>query len=226
VNGEDIRLRTSRGAALEASYHAPDRANGAAVVLAPGRAFGRALPLVARAAAALCAAGFHALRFDWAYTTRGGEPSPDFTAEREDLDAAIAYARALPGVRAIVIGGKSLGAAVALGRAADDPRGLAGLVILTFSMHEEDAPSRPRPWARRLVEVEVPTLVVQGDRDPLGSLPALYALAARSPRPPRIVVVPGGHGFEVEGDPASTVGVDAAVAAVVLWTKHFAGGER
>jgi predicted alpha/beta-hydrolase family hydrolase len=221
---EVVKVSTPRGATFEASLHTPAMANGTAVVLAPGQGYHRELPILKRSAEALAAAGFTALRFDWAYTAAKGNASEDLSAEREDLEAAIARARALPGVTKVVVGGKSLGSVVAFSRALEKSDDLAGLLLLTFPLHEPGG--RPRPGVERFGEAAVPTLVVQGDRDPLGSLMALYDVASQAKHAPRVVVVPGDHSYAEKprgtDDPNGRENVEAAVAAVVLWSRRFA----
>jgi predicted alpha/beta-hydrolase family hydrolase len=217
-----VELKTPRGATFEASVHAPAKANGTAVVLAPGQGYHRELPILRRSAEALASAGFVAVRFDWAYTATKGKPSADASAEREDLEAAIAHARGLPGVTKVVLGGKSLGSSVAFARALEKSDDLVGLILLTFPIHEPGG--RPIEGVERFGELAVPTLVVQGDRDPLGSLPALYDVASKTKNPPRLVVVPGDHSFAEKPDEAKGAeNVEAAARAVVLWSKRFAG---
>jgi predicted alpha/beta-hydrolase family hydrolase len=221
ASGDVVTIATPRGAKLEANLHRPEKPNGAAVVLAPGQGYHRARPLFVRSAEALAEAGIVALRFDWAYTPSKGQPSADYSAEREDLEAALAHVRGLPGVERVVLAGKSLGSLVAFQRALERAEDLAGLALLTFPIHEPGG--RPRPGVERFGEQAVPTLVVQGDRDPLGMLPALYDLATNSRNPPRVVVVPGDHGYEEKPDEARGVeNLDVAVRSLVLWAKRFA----
>lgn len=80
----------------------------------------------------------------------------------------------LPLPRPWVLGGRSAGARVACRAAVDDRgvarEGVAGVVCLAFPLHPPGAPERSR--ADELagpVAAGLPTLVVQGDRDPFGS---------------------------------------------------------
>ncbi|HEY6757997.1 MAG TPA: alpha/beta family hydrolase [Baekduia sp.] len=87
---------------------------------------------------------------------------------------------------AIVSGGRSSGARVACRTAG--ATGVAAVLCLAFPLH----PPRRRPDAElktRLPEleaVEVPVLIVQGERDPFGMPPAAAPLR-------EVVVVPGDH---------------------------------
>lgn len=97
------------------------------------------------------------------------------------LDAAwvevLATLRGAP----LVVGGRSAGARVACRTAAQV--GAGAVLCLAFPLHPPGRPERSR--LPELEQVEVPVLVVQGDRDAFGV-------------PPGAVLVPGAdHGFKV-----------------------------
>ena len=97
----------------------------------------------------------------------------------------------------LIVGGRSAGARVACRTAADS--GAVGVLCLAFPLHPPGRPDKTR--RPELDAVQVPTLVVQGDRDPFG-MPA--AGANRS-----VVTVHGNHSL--------TADLDAVVAAVCEW---------
>jgi predicted alpha/beta-hydrolase family hydrolase len=97
----------------------------------------------------------------------------------------------------LIVGGRSAGARVACRTAADS--GAVGVLCLAFPLHPPGRPDKTRQ--PELDAVQVPTLVVQGDRDPFG-MPV--AGANRS-----VVTVPGNHSL--------TADLDAVVAAVCEW---------
>lgn len=109
----------------------------------------------------------------------------------------------------LIVGGRSSGARVACRCAS--AVSAAGVVALSFPLHPPGRPDRSR--ADELRPVEVPVLIVQGERDPFGGpdevndppLPANFAIHR----------VPGGnHGFAVrKGDPSPLPGIGAAVVA-------------
>jgi uncharacterized protein len=81
----------------------------------------------------------------------------------------------------LVVGGRSAGARVACRTAAEV--GAAAVLCLAFPLHPPGRPEKSR--LQELDAVEVPTLVVQGERDPFGLPP---------PSPNRtIVTVAGTH---------------------------------
>jgi predicted alpha/beta-hydrolase family hydrolase len=97
-----------------------------------------------------------------------------------------------------VVGGRSLGARVACRTA--EATGAVGVLCLAFPLlpPRQSAASPPQSRLHELDEVTVPTLVVQGDRDPFGIPPAS---AHR-----RVVQVPGDHSLRTD-----LQAVDAAV---------------
>ncbi|MGQ0612839.1 MAG: alpha/beta fold hydrolase [Planctomycetaceae bacterium] len=219
-----LTIETPRGALLQATHDRPREPNGAAVVLAPGRGYRRGLPLLQESAAALAAAGFHAVRFDWAFFTAKGQPSEDLSKEIEDLDAAIGYARGIEGVRRVILAGKSLGSIAALLRASARSDDLAGLVLLTFPLHDPADESKLFPESERLAALKLPTAIITGDDDAACRLKPLYALAARCAAPPSIVIVPGDHSFK-EGEDAAKAAANVRFAAQALasWARRRAG---
>jgi uncharacterized protein len=93
----------------------------------------------------------------------------------------------------LLVGGRSAGARVACRTAAEV--GAAAVLCLAFPLHPPGKPEKSR--LDELDAVEVPTLVVQGERDPFGLPP---------PGPNRTVVtIPGTH----------SLGSSSTVAAVV-----------
>ena len=222
---ESVSIPTERGVKLEAALHRPAKPNGCAVVVAPGQGGGRERPVTKKAAEALAAAGFTVVRFDWAFFTAKSNPSEGFETEAADLEAAIAFTRARPGVEKILVAGKSLGTlatAVRLGTKSDD---LAGLLMLTPALAVGGPAGSLFPGVERLFDAKIPTLMVSGDHDPLCPLATLYDLASKSDSPPRIVVVPGDHGLsKARGDDSETdENVALSTAAVVLWARRFTG---
>jgi predicted alpha/beta-hydrolase family hydrolase len=136
-----------------------------------------------------------------------GRRSP---APAAQLDAAwlavAAWVRGeLPGP-ALVVGGRSSGARVACRTARE--AGAGGVLCLAFPLRPPGRPDAPS----RLAELEaatVPTLVVQGERDPFGIPPP--------GRRRRVVLVSGDHSLR---------GARVAVAeAVAAWLPTPIGGE-
>ncbi|WP_338484283.1 alpha/beta family hydrolase [Streptomyces sp. SCSIO 75703] len=115
----------------------------------------------------------------------------------------------------VISGGRSAGARVACRTAAE--LGARAVLALAFPLHPPGRPERSR--AGELLAVGVPTLVVQGARDPFGR-PEEFPDG-----PHRLVAVPSAdHGFAVPR--RAGIGQDEALSlvtdAVADWTRSLA----
>ena len=218
----DVDIPTPRGVALKATVHRPAKGNGAAVVLAPGAGYHRGLRLMTRSAEELAAAGFVAIRFDWAYFTAKGEPSADLATEVADLDAAVAFAKKQEGVTRVLVAGKSLGSMTTVRWGMKHKDDAAGFALLTPPMNDPEDPSKTSDRMTGFEKLGDATLLVVGDNDPLCDLAVLYRALDTTGSRQRVVIVPGDHGY-IEGakDSAETVeNVDLAVRNLVVWAKR------
>jgi predicted alpha/beta-hydrolase family hydrolase len=102
----------------------------------------------------------------------------------------------------LVVGGRSAGARVACRTAADS--GAVAVLCLAFPLHPPGRPEKSRQ--HELDAVQLPTLVVQGDRDPFG-IPT-----AGSNR--RLVTVPGNHSLKADLDSVAEAVRDWLVGVV------------
>ena len=138
---------------------------GAAMLLGHGAGGGVGAPDLVAATRAATAAGVHVALIEQPYRV-AGRRSP---APAKQLDAAwLAVAEDL-GERwfqglPLVFGGRSSGARVACRTAGDG--GAVAVLCLAFPLHPPGKPDQTR--APELDGVEVPTLVIQGERDPFG----------------------------------------------------------
>jgi predicted alpha/beta-hydrolase family hydrolase len=172
----------------------------AGLVLGHGAGGGIAARDIVATAEAALAEGLTVALVEQPYRV-AGRKSP---APARQLDAAwtavVEHLRAneLAGLP-LVLGGRSLGARVACRTAAE--LGAAAVLCLAFPLAP---PRRSKPVESRLPEleaVEVPMLVVQGERDPFGMPPE---------GPNRTVArVPGNHGLKAD--------LEAVAAAVRAW---------
>ncbi len=175
-----------------------------ALVLGHGAGGGVQAPDLAAAARAGKAAGFAVARVEQPYRV-AGRRSP---APAAQLDAAwsAVLARLVSGRLArlpLVVGGRSSGARVACRTA--EAAGAVAVLCLAFPLRppgRPDAPSR----LPELDAVGLPTLVVQGERDPFGlPPPALHRT---------VEVVAGDHGLKSD--------LGAVEAAVSDWLTGLA----
>ena len=162
----------------------------AALVLGHGAGGGvEARDLVAATKAAR-AAGLTAALVEQPYRVAGRRSPPRAPQLDEDWTAVVADLRGheLAGLP-LVVGGRSSGARVACRTA--EATGAVAVLCLAFPLEPPRRGANPRP--SRLAELEavrVPTLVVQGERDPFGMPP---------PAPTRrIAAVPGDHGLKAD----------------------------
>jgi alpha/beta superfamily hydrolase len=140
--------------------------------------------VVFRAAAALTAAGYATLRFNFRGVGASQGRHDEGRGETDDFRAALDEAERLGGLP-LVAGGFSFGSAVALRAAAADDR-VAALVAVGLPLATLAPASLPKP--------SVPSLFVTGQRDTFGP-PALLAEFAGDAG--QIVIVPGAdHFFE------------------------------
>ncbi len=121
-------------------------------------------------AQALAAVGFRVARFEFGYMaarrTTGPKPPPRAESVMPEYTAAIA---ALKAKRPLIIGGKSMGGRVA-SMIADQMHGegkIAGLLCLGYPFHPPEKPQQLR--TAHLGDLNTPTLIVQGTRDPFGT---------------------------------------------------------
>jgi uncharacterized protein len=149
------------------------------LVLAHGAGGPMDSPFMAKLARGVAEAGFRAVRFEFPYMAarRRGEKrgAPDREAVlRAAWHEVIAE---LGGPARLVIGGKSMGGRIA-SLVADEEK-VRGLVCLGYPFHPPGQPQKLR--TAHLLDLQTPTLVVQGTRDQFGTTEdvAGYTLSKR-----------------------------------------------
>jgi predicted alpha/beta-hydrolase family hydrolase len=173
-----------------ATPHGPARAHlheveapRALLVLGHGAGGGVTAPDLVTATAAAQEEGVSVALVEQPYRV-AGRRSP---APAKQLDAAwIAVVEHLRGDVPLVVGGRSAGARVACRTVAET--GAVGVLCLAFPVHPPGRPEKSR--LDELDAVDVPVLVVQGERDPFGMPPA------GSDR--TVAVVAGDHGLKAD----------------------------
>jgi uncharacterized protein len=196
-----IEIETPHGPA-RAHLHEVD-APRALLVLGHGAGGGVTAPDLVTATKAAQEAGVSVALVEQPYRV-AGRRSP---APAKQLDAAwVAVVEHLRDDVALLVGGRSAGARVACRTAAET--GAIGVLCLAFPVHPPGRPEKTR--LSELDAVEVPVLVVQGERDPFGMPP---------PGTNRTVaVVAGDHGLKSDR---------AALAAAVRdWLPSVVPGVR
>jgi hypothetical protein len=179
-------------------------------------------PLLAAVAHGLADKGAAAvLRFNFCYSEHGA-PNPDRLERLESVyrrahDELVDDEVCAPGP--IFMGGKSLGARVAAGLATRHHEGegllTSGLVFLGYPLHGPGKSDNPH--LDTICRLDVPSLFVEGTRDPFCSLDVLRPTLASMPvRGELHVVEDGGHSLEVPRSSKRTQeDVDAEVVEAV-----------
>jgi putative phosphoribosyl transferase len=209
----DIGLRNRRGLRLAASWLTPASGSGPwpAVAFAHGWGSGKASPRNLLIAENLVEHDIAALLVDFSGHGESEGRADDVTLEdqQDDLRTAIDWLATRDEIGRIGVAGSSSGAAVAAAEAVGDAR-VDALVLR--------APSQA---TRRmdLARLAMPTLVIQGDEDPL--LGRTRELVKTLTCENRLVVVPGaGHLFEEEGV------FDDVVRETRRWFARWLAGRR
>ena len=175
-----IELETPHGPA-RAHLHEVDNPRGA-VVLGHGAGGGVESPDLRGATTAANTAGLTVALVEQPYRV-AGRRSP---APAKQLDAAwVSVLEQLDFQVPVIVGGRSAGARVACRTAAEV--GAVAVLCLAFPLEPPRRAGKP-PESRldELDAVTVPTLVVQGERDPFGMPPA-------APPNRQVVLIPGTH---------------------------------
>jgi uncharacterized protein len=196
-----IEVETPHG---PAHVHRHDvEAPRALLVLGHGAGGGVTAPDLVTATNAAQEAGVSVALVEQPYRV-AGRRSP---APANQLDAAwIAVVEHVRGDLPLLVGGRSAGARVACRTAAET--GAVAVLCLAFPVHPPGRPEKSR--LDELDAVQVPVLVVQGERDPFGMPP---------PGPNRTVsVVAGDHGLKSDRE--------ALAAAVRDWLPAVVPGVR
>jgi predicted alpha/beta-hydrolase family hydrolase len=154
---------TPRGAARV--HHRPVPAPRAALMLGHGAGGGVEAPDLVGATDAANAAGVSVALIEQPYRV-AGRRSPAPAAQLDE--AWLAVVRGLSPGLPLIVGGRSAGARVACRTAAEVDA--VAVLCLAFPLHPPGKPEKTR--LPELEGVTVPTLVVQGERDPFGIPPA------------------------------------------------------
>jgi uncharacterized protein len=150
--------------------HVPETFSGDGLVLTHGAGSNAAAPLLVALAEAFTGAGFTVMRCDLPYrqSRSWGPPGPgDASRDRAGLNNAVAAMKKMISGR-IILGGHSYGGRQSSMLCAEEPEVAAGLLLLSYPLHPPRKPEQLR--TQHLTSLRTPTLVVQGTRDPFGSI--------------------------------------------------------
>ena len=188
------------GRVTTARHHRASPADGALLVLAHGAGAGRGHPFMVAAAEGLAARGIDVVTFDFPYM-HDRRPVPDRAPVLEACFDRVAYrSRGLGDLsaRRLFLGGKSMGGRMATHLGAQGMTGLHGIVVFGYPLHPPGKLDQLR--TAHLPSVQVPVLVVQGERDAFGTPSELEPVLATMPAGATLHTVAGGdHSLTVRG---------------------------
>ena len=138
------------------------------LVLAHGAGAPMDSPYMVGVARRLAERGYRIARFEFPYMAARRADGRKRPPDRQPvlLDAWRGVVARLGGAGRVAVGGKSMGGRMASLLAAED--GARALVCLGYPFHPPGKPERTR--VEHLTALAVPTLIVQGTRDPFGSV--------------------------------------------------------
>ena len=178
--------------------HRPDTPSGA-LVLTHGAGGNAQMPLLAALAEAFASAGFAVLRCDLPFrqVRRFGPPRPpDAARDRAGLKNALIAIREIAADR-IFLGGQSYGGRQASMLLAEEQEA-DGLLLLSYPLHPPG--KRDQLRTQHLPNLRVPTLFVEGTRDPFGSIEEIEAARKLIPAKTDVLIVEGaGHDLGFKG---------------------------
>jgi uncharacterized protein len=187
----------------------------ATLLLGHGAGGGIEAPDLAALAAHLPRQGVSVVRVEQPWRVAGKKIAP----RPQVLDECfVDVARRLRIRTPLVVGGRSAGARSAARSA--HRLGASGFLALAFPLHPPGRPDKSR--LEELEAVTVPTLVVQGERDPFGA-------PEEFPTDRELTVIPGAdHGFKVprRGPVSSDDAMAIVVEAVLEWIVRDVVGNR
>jgi uncharacterized protein len=187
-----LTVPTPSGPALVELHgpHQPPSGSGAALLLGHGAGGSTDAPDLVAATTAATAAGMHVALVTQPYRVAGRRaPAPAKQLDEAWLAVVNYLSDAEFAGLPLIFGGRSSGARVACRTAAAG--GAVAVLCLAFPVHPPGRPERSR--MDELDGVDVPVLVVQGERDPFGR-----------PEPAagrEVVLLPGDH--SLKADPAA-----------------------
>ncbi|MBK8942985.1 MAG: alpha/beta fold hydrolase [Polyangiaceae bacterium] len=215
------------GGAVEVERWPSARRGAVTFVLAHGAGGSRHDPLLVELGRALRERGHAVVRFDFLYRALGRKLPDRAPILEATFQAVLARVRAERprGSGPLIIGGKSMGGRMASRIvAAGEPA--SGLLLLSYPLHPAKRLSELR--TEHLTRIAIPTLFVQGTRDPLCDLSLLRpALATMGPRAELFVLEAANHDLRVpKRDPGSGSEIARVVEAVSGWVAGAVAGKQ
>lgn len=228
-------ILTPRGEKILITVSKPAGENRPVLVFAPGQSCGeRELYDVFRRE--FDRRGWIVVRFQYAYCVKDpakGGPSDDLSAEGEDFDTALKFARSLPGIdrSRIALVGKSLGSIVAYRSFRRQPNASSLALITPVCTYTTDDAGNPLPAPQPVFaesypnygEELRPVVLPFGDKDDLCLAPELFRALQVTHGNYLPMQFAGDHGFTVkdEAGKANEEATQANQAAVARFSADF-----
>ncbi len=190
---------------------------GDCLILTHGAGANRNAPLLVALETVFESSGVHVVRINLPFRDLrpSGPPRPG-DAERDRAGLRDAVLRESATHDRVFLGGHSYGGRQSSMLAAEDPAGIAGLLLLSYPLHPPRQPQQLR--TAHLANLRTPVLFVHGTRDPFGSIDELTSAIALIPSRTKLVVSEGaGH----ELVPRRKEGIEATTGMIVAEFKNF-----
>ncbi len=193
---------TNLGPPVRGFLHLPDTARGLGFVLSHGAGGNAQAPLLRALADVFANVGYTVLRCDLPYrqVRSFGPPGPgDAARDRAGLKNAVAALRKIVSGK-LFLGGHSYGGRQSSMLCAEEPKLVAGLLLLSYPLHPPRKPEQQR--TQHLPDLRTPTLFIQGTRDPFGSIAEIEQALKMIPAKTKLLQIEGaGHdlGFKGKG---------------------------
>jgi len=185
------------------------------LILAHGAGAGQTHPFMTAMVRGLAARDIAVTTFDFPYM-RERRRVPDKAPVLEASFREVIERVRAEGEGPLFIGGKSMGGRMATHMAAQGVEGVAGVVALGYPLHPPGKPQQLRD--AHLPAIEIPLLIVQGERDTFGTPDELQPVLARMKADVTLHVVRGGdHSLSVGRQRPQTY--DAVLDVISSWIK-------
>jgi len=197
---------------LGAHTYPAEGAARALFVFAHGAGAGQHHPFMAGVSKALAGRGIDVVTFDFPYK-RLQKSAPDRPPVLEQsFREVVAAARRWSQADRLFIGGKSMGGRIATHLAAQGLESLSGVVCFGYPLHPPGKPQQLR--IEHLPSIEVPMLVIQGERDTFGTPDELRPHLESMKAEVHLHVIPrGDHSLTVRSRPAAETYIELAEIA-------------
>ena len=185
---------SNQDAPVRGYLHLPSAPGANGLILTHGAGANCQSALVTTLADAFSAAGFTVLRCDLPFRQlrpHGPPPRGSAARDQEGLRAAVqSMRRRLEGM--VFLGGHSYGGRQASILAAQEPKLVDGLLLLSYPLHPPQKPAELRTG--HFPGLRTPALFVSGTKDGFGSIAEITSAIRLIPAPVKLISVPGaGH---------------------------------